>query len=76
MGAVPHALVVVVAGLALLLGTIGNSLAAGVIDERDREAAVVTFVVTASGVTLAGVGSAFWGIVAGVAVRAVLRRAP
>ena len=73
LAAVPHALVVVVAGLALL-GTIGNSLAAGVIDERDREAAVVTFIVTASGVALAGVGSAFWGIVAGVAVRALLRR--
>ena len=71
LGAVPRALVLVIAGLTLL-GTIGNSLAAAVREEPDREAAVVTFLVTASGVTLAGIGSAFWGLAAGLAVRAIL----
>ena len=33
--------------------------------ERDREAALITFLVTATGVTLLGAGSAFWGLVAG-----------
>ncbi|MGH8044245.1 MAG: benzoate/H(+) symporter BenE family transporter, partial [Stenotrophomonas sp.] len=33
--------------------------------EADREAALVTFLVTASGLSLAGIGSAFWGLVAG-----------
>jgi benzoate membrane transport protein len=72
LGAVPRALVLVIAGLALL-GTIGNSLAAAVREVPEREAAVVTFLVTASGVTLAGIGSAFWGLAAGLAVRAILR---
>jgi len=39
-----------------------------------REAAVVTFVVAASGVSLAGIGAAFWAVVAGLAVRAVTHR--
>lgn len=75
LGAVPRALVMVIAGLALL-GTIGNSLAAGVRDELHREAAVITFLVTASGVTLAGIGSAFWGLAAGLVVRAILESSP
>uniref|UniRef100_UPI00398BEC25 benzoate/H(+) symporter BenE family transporter n=1 Tax=Polaromonas sp. YR568 TaxID=1855301 RepID=UPI00398BEC25 len=52
------------AGLALL-GTIGSGLAAAVKDESHREAALITFLVTLSGVVIAGVGSAFWGVVAG-----------
>ena len=62
--AFPKELVAAIAGLALL-GTIGNSLSASLQDERHREAALITFLVTLSGVTLAGVGSAFWGVVAG-----------
>ncbi|MBI3528842.1 MAG: benzoate/H(+) symporter BenE family transporter [Betaproteobacteria bacterium] len=62
--ALPHELVAAIAGLALI-GTIGNGLAAAMAAERDREAALVTFLVTASGVTLFGIGSAFWGLVAG-----------
>lgn len=62
--AFPPALVMAVAGLALL-GTIANGLAAALHDVRYREAAIVTFLVTLSGVTLLGVGSAFWGLVAG-----------
>jgi benzoate membrane transport protein len=53
-----------VAGLALL-GTIANGLATSLADPRTREAAIVTFLVTLSGVVLLGVGSAFWGLVAG-----------
>lgn len=63
--AFPKELVLVIAGLALF-GTIGNGLAAALANEREREPALVTFLVTASGVTLFGVGAAFWGLVAGV----------
>jgi benzoate membrane transport protein len=42
-------------------------------DEGQREAALVTFLVTASGLTLWGVGAAFWGVVAGVLALAVQR---
>jgi len=70
--AFPRELVLALAGLALL-GTIGNGLAAALADESERECALVTFLVTASGVAFAGIGSAFWGLVAGVAARMVLR---
>ena len=62
--AFPKELVAAIAGFALL-GTIGGGLAAAVRDESHREAALITFLVTLSGVTLAGIGSAFWGVVAG-----------
>lgn len=60
----PKELIAAIAGLALL-GTIGNGLAVAVQDESRREAAIITFLVTLSGVVIAGVGSAFWGVVAG-----------
>ncbi|HPG78405.1 MAG TPA: benzoate/H(+) symporter BenE family transporter [Piscinibacter sp.] len=62
--AFPRELVVAVAGLALL-GSIGGGLAVALKDELHREAALITFLVTLSGVSLAGIGSAFWGVVAG-----------
>lgn len=62
--AFPKELVVAIAGLALL-GTIGSGLAAAVKDDAHREAALITFLVTLSGVVIAGIGSAFWGVVAG-----------
>ena len=62
--AFPKELVVAIAGLALL-GTIGSGLAAALQHEPHREAALITFLVTLSGVAIAGVGSAFWGVVAG-----------
>ena len=62
--AFPKELVTAIAGLALL-GTIGSGLAVAVKDESHREAALITFLVTLSGVVIAGVGSAFWGVVAG-----------
>lgn len=68
--AFPKELVAAIAGLALL-GTIGSGLALAVRDESHREAALITFLVTLSGVTLAGVGSAFWGVVAGAAALAI-----
>ncbi|MBX3711811.1 MAG: benzoate/H(+) symporter BenE family transporter [Lysobacter sp.] len=71
--AFPKALIVAIAGLALL-GTIGGSLAAALREETDREAALVTFLVTASGLTLFGIGSAFWGLVAGVVTLLAWRR--
>lgn len=70
--AFPKELVACVAGIALF-GTIANSLASALAVERDREAALVTFLVTASGVSLAGIGSAFWGLVAGALCLLVLR---
>jgi benzoate membrane transport protein len=64
LAAFPRELIVAVAGLALL-GTIGAGLAAALKDDLYREAALVTFLVTLSGLSLGGVGSAFWGVVAG-----------
>jgi len=60
----PKELVVAIAGIALL-STIGNGLASALRDERHREAALITFLVTLSGITLMDIGSAFWGVVAG-----------
>jgi benzoate membrane transport protein len=71
LAAFPRELVVAIAGLALV-GTIGNGLATAAREESEREAAIVTFLVTASGLTLWGVGAAFWGLVAGLVVRAVV----
>ncbi len=63
--ALPRELIATIAGLALL-ATIGNGLAAATADERWREPALVTFLVTMSGVTMFSIGAAFWGVVAGV----------
>ena len=62
--AFPRELVVAIAGLALL-GSIGGGLALALKEETHREAALITFLVTLSGVSLGGIGSAFWGVVAG-----------
>lgn len=60
----PKELVIAIAGIALL-STIGNGLASALRDERHREPALITFLVTLSGITLMDIGSAFWGVVAG-----------
>ena len=74
--AFPRELIVALAGLALM-STIANGLAGALRDENNREAAIITFLVTASGVSLFGIGSAFWGLVAGVVAMLVLsRRSP
>jgi len=62
--AFPKELVAAIAGLALL-GTIGSGLSMALREASHREAALITFLVTLSGVVIAGVGSAFWGVVAG-----------
>jgi benzoate membrane transport protein len=69
--AFPKELVFSLAGLALL-NTIGNGLHVALSAEREREAALVTFLVTGSGLTLLGVGSAFWGLVLGALTGVVL----
>ena len=71
--AFPKELVMAIAGIALL-GTIGNSLAAALREENEREPALIAFLVTASGVSFAGIGSAFWGLLAGALTLLVWRR--
>ncbi len=73
MAALPLSWIQTLAGLALL-GTISGSLYQALHNERERDAAIVTFLLTASGVTLGGIGSAFWGLVAGGMCYLVLLR--
>lgn len=68
--AFPKALIVGIVGIALLT-TIANSLQNALSDSENKEAAFITFIVTASGLTLVGVNSAFWGIVAGILSKAI-----
>jgi len=63
--ALPKELVLSIAALALF-GSIMNGLSVAMSEPREREAALITFMVTASGLSLFSIGSAFWGIVAGV----------
>lgn len=70
--AAPGDVVQAAAGLALL-GTLAASLSGALADEDGREAAAVCFLVAASGVTVLGVGSAFWALLAGLALRPLLR---
>jgi benzoate membrane transport protein len=65
LGALPKDLVTAVAGLALFAPLMG-SITAMMKEPRDIEAALITFLVTASGLSILGVGSAFWGLVAGL----------
>lgn len=71
--ALPGALVLSIAALALL-GSIGNGLAQAMNAPAERDAALITFMVTASGMTLYGIGSAFWGLVAGALTLLILGR--
>jgi benzoate membrane transport protein len=72
--AFPRELVAALAGLALL-GTVAGGLAAALKDEHHRDAAILTFLVTLSGLSLLGIGSAFWGVVAGGVALALTPRA-
>lgn len=72
MAALPVSWIQMLAGLALL-GTISGSLYQALLHEAERDAAIVTFLVTASGLTLMGIGSAFWGLIAGGICYATLR---
>ena len=64
--ALPRGRVLAVDGVALV-GTIAGGLAAALKDEHHRDAAGLTFLVTLSGLTLLGIGAAFWGVLAGSA---------
>lgn len=72
--AFPAELVAAIAGLALL-GTIATSLAGALGEEQGRDAAIVTFLCTASGLALFGIGSAFWGLILGMLVHWMRARA-
>jgi benzoate membrane transport protein len=74
VAAAPGDVMQAAAGLALL-GTLAASLAGALADEDGREAAVVCFVVAASGVSILGVGAAFWALLAGLVLRPLLRPA-
>lgn len=63
----PKAIVATVAGLALLSPLMGAAASAFEVPET-RFAAVATFVVTASGIAVFGIGAAFWGLLAGLLV--------
>jgi benzoate membrane transport protein len=63
----PPVLVEAVAGLALI-GALGGAVTSAVREPQGREAAIVTFVVTAAGISFLGIGSAFWGLLAGGAI--------
>jgi benzoate membrane transport protein len=67
LAAFPRELVFAIAGIALL-GTIGNGLATAMREEGTREAALVTFLVTLSGVSFFAIGSAFWAVLIGTLV--------
>jgi benzoate membrane transport protein len=69
--ALPRELISAIAGLALL-GAIMAGLGAALADARQRDAALITFLCTASGMTLAGLGAAFWGLVIGLVAQFVL----
>jgi benzoate membrane transport protein len=65
-------LIEAVAGLALL-GAFGSSLANALTNPQEREAALVTFLTAASGLSFFGIGGAFWGLLAGGAILALTR---
>lgn len=71
LAAFPKALIMAIAGLALF-GTIANGLVVAMADVKQREPALMTFLVTASGMTLFGIGAAFWGVVVGGVAMVVL----
>ena len=72
IAASPPVLIEAVAGLALL-GAFGAALMGAVADPKEREAAIVTFLVTASGLTWFGVSGAFWGLLAGGTMHALAK---
>ena len=73
----PPLLIEAVAGLALF-GALAGALAAAMADAGRREAAVITFAVSASGITVGGISAPYWGLVAGLVYAALQheRRAP
>ncbi|BBE46890.1 benzoate/H(+) symporter BenE family transporter [Rhodococcus erythropolis] len=72
VAAAPAGVVETVAGLALL-ATLAGALTSALSVASEREGAVVTFLIAASGVSILGIGSAFWALLVGLIVRAVLQ---
>jgi benzoate membrane transport protein len=68
----PPVLIEAVAGLALL-GSLGGALMGAMAEANGREAALITFLVTASGLSFFGVSGAFWGLLAGAGMRGLMR---
>ncbi|MGF1719636.1 benzoate/H(+) symporter BenE family transporter [Vibrio kyushuensis] len=64
--AVPAAVVMTIAGLAVM-PTLMNCLTSAMEESEQREAALLTFLMTASGITVLGIGSTFWGLCLGLA---------
>ncbi|WP_201776103.1 benzoate/H(+) symporter BenE family transporter [Devosia geojensis] len=71
IAASPPILIQAVAGLALL-SSLGAALSGALVQEETRLPAILTFVATASGITILGVGAPFWGLVGGLALMFVL----
>jgi benzoate membrane transport protein len=71
VSASPPILIIAVAGLAVL-GALVTSITGALEDPPHRITAIATFLVTASGLTLVGIGSAFWGLLTGAIVMAWL----
>jgi benzoate membrane transport protein len=74
IAALPPGLMGAIVGLALL-GPLTGALAGAFAQVPQRFAAVVTLTVTASGVAAFGIGAAFWGLIAGIVVYVIERRA-
>lgn len=73
VGAAPAGLVEAVAGLALI-GTMATAVTSAFRETEGRMSGAVTFLLAASGLSIGGIGGAFWALVGGLAVRAVLER--
>lgn len=69
--ALPKELIASLAGLALF-GAIATGLAGAMADEKQREAALITFLVTASGMSFLGLAAAFWGLIFGLVAHFIL----
>ena len=68
----PHLFITALAGIALF-GTIGHNISIAFTNIEDREAALLTFLFSASGVQFFGIGSAFWGLLFGLTVSIILK---
>ncbi|WP_336777049.1 benzoate/H(+) symporter BenE family transporter [Pantoea sp. USHLN256] len=65
LSALPPVFIATLAGLALL-GTLAGSLQRALAEPAQRDSAIVAFLITASGISLLGIGSAFWGLLGGM----------
>ncbi len=69
--AFPKELIAVIAGLALF-ASLSSSLSSAMSEGSHKESALITFLVTVSGISIAGIGAAFWGLIAGVVTNGIL----